>query len=76
MGASRHTVKMDKALQQAIEAAGGTVALADKLGLTHQAVSRWDKVPPLRVLEVEAVTGVSRYDLRPDVYGKPHQSRS
>ena len=70
---------MDKALQRAIEAAGGTVALAAKLGLTHQAVSRWDRAPPLRVLEIEAITGVSRHDLRPDVYGpetKQHLSRS
>lgn len=56
------------ALKRAIEAVGGQKALADKVGVTAQAVSQWDEVPPLRVLTVERVSGVSRHDLRPDLY--------
>ena len=37
--------------------------------ITPQAVSQWRQVPVERVLNVEAITGVSRHDLRPDVYG-------
>jgi DNA-binding transcriptional regulator YdaS (Cro superfamily) len=37
--------------------------------LSPQAVSLWTKVPPERVLEVERLTGVSRHELRPDVFG-------
>ena len=53
---------------RAIEAAGGIGALARALGIDIAAVSRWENVPPLRVLAVERITGVSRTDLRPDLY--------
>lgn len=61
---------MDKALAKAIKAAGTATALASKLGLTKQAVCGWKRVPPGRVLAVERITGISRHDLRPDIYGK------
>jgi DNA-binding transcriptional regulator YdaS (Cro superfamily) len=61
---------MDDALELAKSKVGGAVGLARQLGgLTSQAVSQWKKVPPNRVLDVERVTGVSRYRLRPDLYG-------
>ncbi|PZP64983.1 MAG: hypothetical protein DI604_25710, partial [Delftia acidovorans] len=37
-------------------------------------VSQWKKVPAERVLEVERVTGISRHELRPDVFGHPEVS--
>jgi len=55
-------------LHRAIEAAGGLSKLAASLHITKQAVAQWDEVPPLRVLEVERVSGVSRHELRPDLY--------
>lgn len=58
----------DDALKRAIEAAGTGDRLASELGITPQALSQWDKVPPLRVLDVERVTGVPRHELRPDIY--------
>lgn len=42
--------------------------LARKLGVTAGAVWQWSKVPAERVLEVERVTGISRHELRPDIY--------
>lgn len=57
-----------EALKRAIKAAGGLAGLAGPLGITEQAVSQWDEVPPLRVLAVERVSGVSRSELRPDLY--------
>jgi DNA-binding transcriptional regulator YdaS (Cro superfamily) len=60
----------DKALIEAIRRAGGARALARELGtVSHQAISRWERAPPRRVLEIERITGISRYRLRPDVYG-------
>jgi len=57
-------------LAAAKKAAGNAKELADKLGITAAAVSRWGNEVPLgRVLEVEAATGVSRHALRPDVFG-------
>jgi hypothetical protein len=46
-------------------------ALSEALGLTKKAVSAWKRVPAERVLEVEQLTGWSRYDQRPDIFGSP-----
>lgn len=56
------------ALKEAIAAVGGLSGLAEPLGITEQAVSQWDDVPPLRVLDVERISGISRHVLRPDLY--------
>lgn len=50
---------------------GGQSALARALKVTPQAVQRWcstGKIPAERVLEVEQASGVSRHELRPDLY--------
>ncbi|MCP4615979.1 MAG: helix-turn-helix domain-containing protein [Bradyrhizobium sp.] len=62
--------------QSAIERAadGNMSELARKVGLTPQAVQKWcarGKPPAERVLEIERVTGVPRYELRPDIYPPP-----
>lgn len=53
----------------AIQAAGGGAALARQLKVRRQAIYQWQHVPVSRVLDVERITGVSRHDLRPDVFG-------
>ncbi len=63
---------MEASLESAKKSAGGSVGLAKALGdITPQAISQWTKVPAERVLDVERITGVSRYELRPDIFG-PH----
>lgn len=59
---------MNEALDLAIKRAGGLTRLAASLGISKQAVLQWEKVPPLRVLEVERASGVPRSELRPDLY--------
>jgi DNA-binding transcriptional regulator YdaS (Cro superfamily) len=58
-------------LRRAIEAAGSSRVLARALGLSQQALSEWKRVPSHRILQVEAVTGVRREKLRPDLYRLP-----
>ena len=60
----------DSGLEDAIRAAGGVGALARKIGISQPSVSNWSHVPAERVLSVEAVTGVSRVALRPDLYAE------
>ena len=57
-----------KAVILARDGAGGPTALGNALGISPQAISQWGKVPAERVLDVERITGVSRHQLRPDLY--------
>lgn len=59
----------DAPLLRAIKAAGGVNALAKALDVSSQTISQWKRCPPTRCRDVEAATGVTRYQLRPDIYG-------
>jgi DNA-binding transcriptional regulator YdaS (Cro superfamily) len=65
-----------KALQRAIEAAGGQAALAAAIGVRQSHISFWlhkskTGIPAERVGDIEKVTGVARYELRPDLFAPP-----
>lgn len=66
----------DTPLNRAIKDAGGLTKLAASLGISKQAVAQWDEVPPLRVLEVERASGISRHELRPDLYPIEESARA
>lgn len=61
--------RMEEALEKAIAKYGSARAFAIAIGVTPQAVSQWQKVPAGRVLAVEALTGIGRHELRPDIFG-------
>lgn len=66
---------MEAALENAKAKVGGSVGLAKAISaetgkrISPQAVSQWKAVPAERVLTVERITGISRHELRPDIYG-------
>jgi DNA-binding transcriptional regulator YdaS (Cro superfamily) len=62
----------DVSIQTAIDKAGTAKALADLLGVTSQVVSNWKTrgVPPEQCKAIEAATGVSVKDLRPDDWSR------
>lgn len=71
----------DTSIAKALKAVGGRKAdIAALLGITPAAVSRWgDTVPVNRAIDLEQKTGgkVTRYDLRPDIFGeRPRKRRS
>jgi DNA-binding transcriptional regulator YdaS (Cro superfamily) len=53
---------------------GGESALARALGIKVQSVQKWKKIPAERMPAVEAITGISREKLRPDLF-MVHESR-
>lgn len=63
--------RMRDALKAAIAKFPTAKDFAEEIGVTPQAVSQWEVVPPGRVLLVERLTGISRHDLRPDYYPAP-----
>lgn len=49
---------------------GRVTKVAQACSRTHSAVIKWDGVVPAEfVLTVEGMSGISRHDLRPDVFG-------
>lgn len=59
------------AIQKAVSAYRTQREFAEKLGISPQALTGWLQrgyPPATRVLDVEAATGVSRYELRPDIF--------
>ena len=61
-----------KITKKAITAAGGVPSVAQRLEISIQAVYKWLKkgrIPAGRVLLIEKLSGVTRYKLRPDIYG-------
>ncbi len=61
-----------EALDAAVAKAGGQTGMADICGVSQTAVWKWlqssKRMPAEYVLTAEAATGVSRHDLRPDIY--------
>lgn len=60
-----------KAMDLAIERAGGLRALARRLGISASAVQQWRagkrRVPFKRAWEIEVLFGVPKEDLHPDI---------
>lgn len=51
--------------------------MAKLLGISRQAIGQWKAVPAERVLALESISGISRYELRPDLYGPaPEEGRN
>ena len=65
---------MEKLTTWLNEERGRRVKLARHLGIFPGALTQWSQVPANKCLAVEAFTGISRYDLRPDVYGEPERA--
>jgi DNA-binding transcriptional regulator YdaS (Cro superfamily) len=58
----------DEGLRLAVKKAGSIRALAFELGISAPALLVWKRVPAHRILQLEAVTGIRREKLRPDLY--------
>ena len=66
-----HGRDMREGLALAVAKAGGQNALGRALNIGQTTISYWcrkGKIPAEHVLKVEELTGVSRHDLRPDIY--------
>jgi DNA-binding transcriptional regulator YdaS (Cro superfamily) len=49
--------------------------LASRLNISRGSVYKWkwaNKIPAERVVAVEAITGIKREELRPDLYAQSH----
>jgi DNA-binding transcriptional regulator YdaS (Cro superfamily) len=62
------------ALDRVADAVGGYAALARMVDTTPQAVNKWKTggIPPERVISVAKASGISPFDLRPDLYPRDY----
>jgi DNA-binding transcriptional regulator YdaS (Cro superfamily) len=61
-------MERDAALAEAMRRVGGMRALGRALKVSGQAVQKWTRAPVGHVLAIERISGISRFELRPDVY--------
>ncbi len=66
----------DPVVRRAIAAAGGTTKLGRLLGIMAPAFYHWKRIPAVRVLAVEQASGISRHELRPDLYPAPAETEA
>jgi DNA-binding transcriptional regulator YdaS (Cro superfamily) len=73
---AKKPINRDPALQRVI-AKCGVRGLARELGIKGPSVGQWTRIPAERVLQIEAITGIDRAKLRPDLYGpkRPRPTR-
>jgi DNA-binding transcriptional regulator YdaS (Cro superfamily) len=55
-------------VRRAADRIGGVPRLAQRIGVTRQAIYQWREVPADRVGEIATATGIPRADLRPDLF--------
>lgn len=68
---------MDTTLRQYLDGERGRLtSLAATLDIYPSAILQWAKVPAERVPSVEQATGISRHDLRPDVFGPAPKAKA
>ena len=59
------------AIEIAVERAGSQSELARRVGVRQGYIWKWlqsGRIPAERVLAIEAATGISSHELRPDIY--------
>jgi DNA-binding transcriptional regulator YdaS (Cro superfamily) len=64
---------MKHALKQAVSVCGSSKLLGQAINVTPERVRMWlhrDNLPAEYVIAIERATGVSRHELRPDIYPK------
>ena len=66
---SKTKLRNKKFLDQKIREYGGYGKLADQLGISRQSVYKWPQAPVARCRDLERILGVTRQELRPEIFG-------
>jgi hypothetical protein len=60
--------KRDAVMRLIFSKPGFAMVVAKQLGLTHQSVSQWNRVPPHHATEVASLLDMSPEQVRPDIF--------
>jgi len=64
-----HMKQRDPILLHVFAAFGSAANLARFLGVSRAAICHWQRVPFRHLTVIEEVTGITREQMRPDIYG-------
>lgn len=60
--------RVEAAMQEAFERAGGRYRLNQRLGLFRTATYQWKRIPRRRLAKLAHITGMTKAEMRPDLY--------
>ena len=60
-------------LERVVVAVGSRKAIAREIKVSYQAVCKWRRVPERHCKKLERLTGISKHEMRPDIWG-PEES--
>jgi pyruvate kinase len=63
-----HRLERDAALERALRTRMAVTEIAEALGVSRAAVSQWRRVPEKHLAAVARITGISKRQLRPDLF--------
>jgi hypothetical protein len=63
-------VQRDAVMKMIFAKPGFAADVARHLGMTHQNVSQWNRVPAHHVIEIAGMLGMTPEQIRPDVFGR------
>lgn len=55
---------------------GGLTRLASQIGVRHQSIYSWRRVPAERVRDMARVSGLQAYEIRPDLFPPPEKGEA
>ena len=65
----------DAVMKMIFKQAGFAAKVARYLGVSHQNVSGWNRVPPHHVLKLSVLLDMKPEEIRPDVFGENRRRR-
>ena len=68
-------LQRDPVMRKVFARPGFAMEIAKHLGVTHQNVSAWRRVPPTHVLALAPLLGMTPEQIRPDIFGRPGKQR-
>jgi len=62
---------VNRTVAVAVSHLGSAAELAKRLGISRQALNQWETIPVRHCRALEALTGIPKHEMRPDIFEPP-----